>query len=240
MPAMWVNENTITAGTCTATARARLPRANCTCWASQTTDRRHQRPQVPPREVEDDQRAETGRPLPDEPGELPRQRGREQAERGRDHEYVHPPDAVLRPGPRRQIGAGSADVEEASGGGLIARLRPQGRTTCFPLDVSTRAFRPAAFRCAGALHRPAGCARPAAPALPASGMSACARPAATAVRPSDSWYSSQRNDAAPDAAGRTRPALPATGFLKSHTDRSRTTRIPETGRRRAVTFSLLR
>ena len=52
------NENTMTAGTCTASARSRPPRSNWKCCDSQTTDRRHQRPEIPPAEIEHEQRAE--------------------------------------------------------------------------------------------------------------------------------------------------------------------------------------
>ena len=74
------------------------------------------------------------RPLPEEPRELPRERGRQHAERGRDDEDVSATDAVAATAPRRQIGAGAADVEQTVRGRFHdrdRRLRPHGERGVF-------------------------------------------------------------------------------------------------------------
>ena len=58
MPAMCANEKAMTAGRWTATARSRPWRSNRNVLRQPDDRRRHQRPEVPPGEVEDDQRSE--------------------------------------------------------------------------------------------------------------------------------------------------------------------------------------
>ena len=97
MPAMCVNEKTITPA---GGRRRPAPAAPRELEVLRQPDdrRRHQRPQVPPGEVEDDQRAEAGRPLADEARELPGQRRRQQPSSGRDDEDVQPPHDARAPG----------------------------------------------------------------------------------------------------------------------------------------------
>jgi hypothetical protein len=103
--------------------------------------RRHDRPEVPVREIQDGERAERRRTA-DRLRELKREgRGDESQDRG-DEKDDRAADTIARPRRRRQIGAGSASVEQSIGWGLhrVTKDRPGGADGICRLDVRSRDF----------------------------------------------------------------------------------------------------